>query len=373
MEAFDPPGDGRSHAVAGAPSNHEAARVLADPRTAAFAADHLGRLLLGRYTRQVILPNDVARLVDDGLLHFFGAGAPQARAATVVDAAAAGASSGSPGELFERLEAELLRRRPWTWGVVAIDALDAVAAATARTHEEALAAADAAHRLLRRASRAPGPTESATLHLPVPARVAAGLSVGPLFPVAPLDWQHAAAAGFALALVERVERDDALVGRVLLDVVVAGGSAGFDPADAPGTAAADGLQRLLTATPAVVGGPVRFVFEGADPPLVDGLTWSPPGEGPVDVQQYVGLHLPSVWRRLGVDASETKLLDEVGALCEAMVRGAEPWKSFQEAVDAEEGGSSGREPSRRARVVGVPIGLDRVVAEIVGRPLATDD
>ena len=113
---------------------------------------------------------------------------------------------------------------------------------------------------------------------------------------------------------------------------------------------------------------VRFSFDREKTHLAEGLTWLP-GERSA-VYQYVGLRLPLLYRRLGRGHDDETLFHRLGLLCESAVRAGVQKREF---LRQQQPSFFGGRDHQLAVVVVVPMGLDAMIAEMIGKPMSEDE
>lgn len=313
-----------------------------------------GREIFRQYALREVFSPDVAALHEEGLLHLFGTEAPTQWGALAVEAAKLASGAGDFDAWLERLSRQLARTADVVEGAIALEGLDGVAALLAPDRPEPDKLAERVQAMLRPvALRRP---LIVNLFGRVTDRAAGEVGEGPLFQARSDELEDRLAGTFALRLAEGLLADPELSNRVRIDFHP---DLSMDDED---------LERLLGpwARWARTHANVRIVYDRAGTPLGEGL-FAGTSAG---VIEYVGIALPELAARLGPSIDDETLLARIGILCEAAVRAGVQKREFLR-IHASRA-HAGPEPAEPVLVV-VPIGLDELVLELIGRPISVDD
>lgn len=332
----------------------------------------VGREIMQQFAMQEVFTPDIAGLHREGLLHLFDADCPAHWSALSIDLVAVAARSNDPAAFLAQLEDELEQTAVRVEGTIAIDGLDAqlaliadsAASINGSTNGSSGSTTDLSpitdqlvaifHRITRRHRV----VLNLNLYGRVPDSIASQMSEGPLFSVQPTELQDRIAHRLAQELGEHLAQDARLNTCCRID---------FHP-----PLHSDHEQMCLEmrswAKLIARGANIRFSFDHDRVWLAEGVPQAVHGRAAV--YQYVGIRLPLLYRRLGPGTDADILGQRLGLLCESSIRAGVQKREFLRRQQAEF--LTDREHSVAAVVV-VPLGLDILVQEMVGKPLAEDD
>jgi hypothetical protein len=329
---------------------------LASGQDASDVLRWAGRELVRQFALSEVFSPDLAGLHQDGLLHLFEAWCPTQWSVVSIDVRRLAARCRDAETFLHEFELALEVSGRSAGGTVVIDAPEiALAFAAESSAEPELAAADwvaSLSRVLRRQSigavvnlygRAPG------------GQPAGGVIGEPLFERAPEERHDSFAGDAACAIAHLLLRESSIASHCRIDLHL-------PSRDRLSTTNA--LRRWLRFLHR--GPQIRVCFDRDRLPLAEGLV-AGPGTRPA-VVQYVGIHLPRIYEQMGRAADDDSLLERIALLCGSAVRAGVQKREFLRKHQPELAGT--HEP---ATLVVVPIGLDALVAGLLGKPMAADD
>lgn len=317
-----------------------------------------GREVLRQYALQEVFSPDIAALHADGLVHLFETASPIHWSAASLDMTRLAARAAGSDAFLRDFEADLESVCRRVEGTVAIDCPEGVLALLAERDADAGRLAEITVDILRRAATRHRVYLAVNLRGRVSDLSAAGVSQGPLFRIRPTENQDRFAARWALRCAERLLEDPVLRDRARVDYH-------------PDLALTDrdlemGLgqwARWARKHPHLC-----FSFDRDQPRLAEGLPAVPHARAAV--YQHVGIRLRDLVERMGRGLDEEALFERLGLLCESAVRAGVQKREFlrRQQPDFFAGRDYGN-----AVVVVTPIGLDALVAAVLGRPMGPDE
>lgn len=331
-------------------------RLLVDRPDPDHVHRSLGREVMRQYSLQEVYAADIAGLHEEGLIHLFHADCPSHWAAQTLDVLSVASHTADSWSLISRLEPELEELCRCVEGAIAIDSIDGVVALGSESNAEPETLAEQLIDVLRRSTRGRRTALILNLHGRITEAVAAGMSEGPLFRVRPSELQDRFAHRFALHFAERLFEDPQLSTQCRID---------FHP-DVHQDESDLRLSLRHWGKWAHRGFPVRFCFDRDLGQQAEGLSALPTRQS--EVYQYVGIRLPLLYRRIGKGSDDETLILRLGPLCEAAVRAGMQKREFLRRQHPERFAGADR-----GTVVVAPIGLDALVADMIGKSIAQDE
>lgn len=313
----------------------------------------LGGEILEQYALQEVFSRDVAGLHFEGLLHLFDLTSPCQWPALSANVPALAMRSADESGMLDNLEEHLHEQASRAAGVIAIEALDSVLALASSDDADPIRLADKVYSILARVLSVHPIRMVVNLFGRVPEFVAQWLSDGPLFQIRASEAQQRLAGSIGEALAQRIVVERSMHGRCRLDLHIEPDGQTYS-LDHP-----EPWSRWILS-----GGSVCLCFDRRGQELAEGLFWDDHGRSAVC--QYVGIDLMELHRHVGSVNDDDNLTQRLAMLCETAVRAGVQKREFLRRLQPEL--FAGHRPYR-AQMVVVPIGLDRLVTQMLGSGL----
>lgn len=322
--------------------------TLSDVATADDTQRLIGRELVRQFTLAEVYSPDISALHEDGLLQLFDSSSPSHWSAMAAQRCTDEELAGDTASVCSQWEARLNWSLRNVSGTLALDVYDLCIRLACAAPDCIAEAAAGIGLALRRALR------DRSTFVVMNLGASAGGPTEDLFG----SWLETDTAArlreLQLAVAEACLADPDLSRKCRIDYHMVPAAAAWQPSELK-----PWLRWVQKAAPLCI------CFDRPHHCLAEGVTRRS-GRTAV-VVQFAGIHLPRLHARMGRATDEESVMQRLGLLCDSAVRAGVQRREF---LRRQMGGSGF--PDQPVLVV-VPIGLDALVADLVGKPIAVDD